>query len=83
MAGKVDLSEFFKYSRPKKKPCAVGFALESVSVEERKQLEAACAQDIGIITTSAISQWLAARGHEVNTAALTSHRRRTCSCHAS
>lgn len=79
--GKIDLSEFFRYSRPKKKPCAVGFAVEALNDSEREQLQAACEVDSGLITTSAIVQWLAARGHEVTSSAATSHRRKTCSCH--
>lgn len=75
-----DLSEFFKYSRPKKKPCAVGFAREQLSPVEVGQLDAAVAEDRGLITSSAIRQWLDARGQVVTDAAVTAHRKRTCSC---
>lgn len=78
----VDLTEFFKLSKPKKRPCQVGFAMSQLKPAERKQLEAALAADSGIITTGAVQQWLAARGHEVSSPALTSHRRtKACTCY--
>lgn len=77
---KPDLSEFFKYSRPKKKPCAVGYAITQLTSEEQSQLAAACAQDNGIITSGAIQQWLSARKHEVTVSAIVSHRKGVCSC---
>lgn len=77
-----DLSEFFKLSKPKRKPCAIGFALSTKAIEgaEVDQLNAALATDQGIITASAIQQWLASRGVDVNVNVVSSHRRRTCSC---
>lgn len=77
---KVDLSEFYKLSRPKKPPCRIGFALEQFDGGERVQLEAALGSDVGIITNSAIQQWLAARQQEVSISALVSHRKGTCTC---
>lgn len=76
----VDLTEFFKYSRPKSKPCAVAFAVEQLAAKERKQLDAALAHDKGFITNGAIREWLAKRGHEMNVAAVTAHRNKVCAC---
>lgn len=77
---KVDLSEFFKYSRPKRKPCAVNFVFGLLNAEEQTQLVAALDQDQGIITNAAVQQWLAARKHDVTVAAVVSHRKRMCNC---
>ena len=75
-----DLSEFFKYSRPKQKPCALGFAREQLPPKERDALDAALADQRGLITSSAIRQWLSLREHAVNDASVTAHRRGVCSC---
>lgn len=75
-----NLSEFFKLSRPKKKPCSVGYALGQLDDVEREQLTAALATDNGIITAAAIQQWLAVRDHTTTASAVTSHRKRVCSC---
>lgn len=80
---KADLSEFFKYSRPKKPPCKVGFAAEQLSDEEKAQLEAALSEDKGLITNSAIQQWLGSRNHEATVSSIVSHRKGTCSCNDS
>ncbi len=81
---KPDLAEFFKYSKPKKKPCAIGFLISGggahLPTEEIEQLVAACAADPGIITSGSIQQWLAARKHEVTVPAITTHRKLTCTC---
>lgn len=79
---KPDLSEFYRLSRPKKPPCKVGFVLDQITEPEREQLAAALATDGSIITAAAITEWLTARKHDVNGSAITSHRRRRCSCHA-
>lgn len=76
----IDLSEFFRLSRPKKKPCAIGFILPRLADTEQQQLQAACAQDNGIITSGAIQQWLTARNHEVSISAIVSHRKKVCTC---
>lgn len=78
----VDLSEFFRLSRPKKPPCKVGWARGQLVESERAQLDAACATDKGLITAQAVVEWLAKRGHEVNTSAVVAHRAEKCSCHA-
>ena len=82
-AKKADLSEFYKYSKPKKPPCKVGFAAEQLGEEEQAQLEAALQQDKGLITNSAIQEWLHNRKHEVTVSSIVSHRKGTCSCHDS
>jgi hypothetical protein len=81
----VDLTEFFKLSKPKKPPCQLGLILSGkitpkLSAEEKGQLEGACQIDKGIITASAISEWLKGRGHEVNTNRISNHRRGICTC---
>ena len=76
----VDLSEFFRLSRPKKKPCSVAFAREQLTAAEQAQLDAALAQDTGIITAAAVQQWLAKRGHTTSTSAVSNHRRGVCTC---
>ena len=78
----TDLSEFFKYSRPKKRPCQVGFVLDQLKPKERDQLVAACSHDKNVITGAAIREWLKARGFQINDAAISSHRRGVCSCGA-
>lgn len=77
-----DLSEFFKLSRPKKKPCVIGFAIteKKLKGEAIKQLDAACATDTNFITHGAIVQWLAARGVEATVSAVVNHRKGTCTC---
>ena len=76
-----DLSAFFRLSRPKKKPCALGFARTQIKPVEREQLDAACVTDNGIITASAIVEWLGQRGQTANTNNVVSHRKRMCSCY--
>jgi hypothetical protein len=77
-----DLTEFFKYSKPKKPPCKIGVALGKLRGEQKKQLVAALGTDNAIITGSAIVQWLEKRVKEIdfNTSAVRSHRERKCSC---
>ncbi len=77
----VDLSDFLALSKPKRKLCPIGAALGELDATAGAQLQAACAQDIGIITGSAIGQWLKARGIEANPNQIASHRRGTCTCH--
>lgn len=77
---KPDLSEFFKLSKPKRKPCAVGFAVEQLKPAERTQLAAAFEVGSGYITNAAISEWLAKRDQQANVSAIVSHRKGTCSC---
>lgn len=77
----VDLSEFYKLSRPKKPACKVGFARVQLSRAEQGQLDGACATDKGIITANAIAEWLAKRGQTVSNSAVVAHRARTCTCY--
>jgi hypothetical protein len=80
MASKPDLSEFFKYSRPKRKPCCVGYALEQLDEPQQTQLQAALSHDAGIITNAAVVQWLAARKHTATVSAVVNHRKGVCAC---
>jgi len=79
----ADLTEFFKYSRPKKPPCKVGFAAEQIGADEKAQLQAALSEDKGLITNSAIQEWLGKRNHDVTVSSIVSHRKGTCSCNDS
>ena len=77
----ADLTEFFKLSRPKKRPCQVAFAASQLETdEERDQLTAALEIDQGIITAGAVQQWFAARKQDVTVNSVVSHRKRTCTC---
>lgn len=80
-APQVDLSEFFKLSKPKKKPCTVGFALSQMAPADRQKLTAALAVDQGIITNGAIVEWVTSRKQETNVSAVVSHRKGSCTCH--
>lgn len=75
-----DLSEFFRLSKPKKRPCGIGYAKTQLTDAEVVQLDAALDKDPGLITANAVQQWLATRGHEVSNPAVVSHRKGTCTC---
>jgi len=66
MAAKPDLTEFYKLSRPKKRPCQVGFGLTQVSEEDKTAYDAADKLDPGVITNAALQGWLGARKHDVS-----------------
>ena len=74
-APQVDLSEFYKLSRPKKPPCKVGFARQQLTKAQREKFDAAVRVDQGIITNDAIVQWLASYGHETTVSAVVVHRK--------
>jgi hypothetical protein len=78
----VDLSDFYRLSRPKKPPCKIGHALDQLTPANRKKLEAALLVDKGIITGQAIADWidLLELGVEMNQSAVQSHRSKRCSC---
>lgn len=75
-----DLTEFFKLSKPKRKPCSVGFALGRLQGDEHTQLVAALDVDQGIITNAAIEGWLKQRGHASTVSAIVNHRKGRCNC---
>lgn len=79
----VDLSEFFKLSRPKSPPCKLGPVLAQLKPAERKQYEAAEATDQNIITNQALALWLERHvtGHGVNWQNCTRHRNKQCKCY--
>lgn len=91
----ADLTEFYKYSKPKRPPCRIGHALATIRTSESdsdnsdvkrgdaKKLEAALAQDKNLITSSAIVTWLEKRGICTITSAspITAHRRKSCTCY--
>lgn len=77
-----DLSEFVALSkRNQRTPCSVGAALAQLQPRERKLLEKALAQTSDVIRNAGIQAWLQARGIEVASAAITTHRRKKCRCH--
>lgn len=80
MATTPDLTEFFKLSKPKRKPCVIGFVLTQLDDAEATQLNAALDTDKGIITASAIRQWLAARKHDASISGIANHRNGGCTC---
>lgn len=75
-----DLSEFFALSRPKRRPCPLGFVFGTLDDAEAASLKAALDTDVSIITAAAVVDWLARRNHDVTFAAVTNHRKRRCSC---
>ena len=77
-----DLTEFYKYSRPKCPPCKIGVVLDFLRGETKKQLIAALEVDGSIITTSAIVTWIEKRKPEipVTTVSVSNHRRKVCAC---
>lgn len=75
-----DLTEFLRLSTPKRRPCAVGLALEQVKPGERDQVDAALATDQGIITNAAIEAWLKKRDIVASVSAIVSHRKGRCRC---
>lgn len=77
---KPDLSEFYKYSRPKKPPCQVGHARLLLDPADQEALDAAVETDKGIITSGAIEHWLEARKHSVSVQAIAMHRAGRCTC---
>jgi hypothetical protein len=81
MASKAtpDLSEFEALSKPRKPPCQVGAALAALEAKQAAQLRAAC--EAPAITVAGIRTWLEQRGHAASVSGITSHRRRTCTCH--
>jgi hypothetical protein len=81
-ASKPDLSEFYKYSRPKRPPCRIGHALTLLSKPDQTRLQAALDTDKNLITAGAIITWLEARDiKNINGASpITAHRKHTCTC---
>ena len=78
-----ELSEFFKYSRPKKKPCSLGYALAKLGDPDADQLAGALKVSKEHIPSGAIIEWLTVRKQEqgVTHSAITNHRAGTCSCY--
>ena len=78
-----DLSEFFKYSRPPKSPCRVGYALSGKELkgDEKTQLESALKTDKGLITAGAIQEWGKRRKITLTASSVVNHRKESCSCY--
>lgn len=84
MPAKVDLTEFFKLSRPKSPPCKLGPVLAELPDEDRARFDAACETDVNVITNQALALWLDrhVKGQSVNWQNCSHHRTRKCSCYA-
>ena len=83
-AAAPDLSEFFKYSRPKRPPCKVGYALTQLkSSKDRALALAALATDSNLITPSAVTTWFEKRGIDTitSTGSVIAHRKKKCTCY--
>lgn len=82
MTSEPDLTEFERLSlRVRRVPCHLATARDKLSPEDRVLLDAACATPKSRILPSAIAEWLAARGQEVSTNAVSAHRRLKCGCY--
>lgn len=82
-ASKPDLTEFYKYSRPKKPPCKIGIVLDKLGrSNDAKRLRAALSTDNSIITGAAVLQWIEKREPDldISNSAVRSHRERKCTC---
>lgn len=77
----VDLTEFYRLSRPKRPPCRIGHVLAELKPAERAQLEGALATDKNLITAAAIVEWLVKRNQkDISINVIGNHRRGVCSC---
>lgn len=85
-----DLTEFYRYSKPKKPPCKIGMVLEALGrSKEKPALVAALATDNAVITGAAIIEWIGKRaerlgiqGLDISNNSVRSHRERKCTCYA-
>jgi len=80
----VDLTEFYRLSKPRKKPCTIGHARTLLSKSEVEKLDAALSVDPGIITHGAIETWIKNNKKTeevpVTVSGVVSHRKGSCSC---
>lgn len=78
----VDLSEFYKLSRPRTPPCRLAPVLAQLSDDERAQWEGAVEADGNVITNQALALWLErhVKGASVNWQNCLSHRVHKCTC---
>lgn len=76
-----DLSEFFKYSRPRRAPCRLGHAMTQLSDGDLVSVNAALDADKNLITSQAIIIWFEKRGvTRVSSPSIVNHRKKCCSC---
>lgn len=88
MSSSVDLSEFYKYSRPKKPPCKIRAIYDALPPIQQEQLSAAVRENAGLITAGAIYTWLTQRlaenpklpQLEISNQNVVSHRKGMCTC---
>ena len=77
---KVDLSEFIKYSRLRKKPCPIGLVATQLKEAEKQLLLEAC-KNFEQVANTGIAEWLRVREYvDISINMITSHRKGTCSC---
>ena len=77
----MDLSEFTELAQPKRPPCPVAKAAESLTPADREKLEAALAA-VDEVTPGSITLWLERKGvaNPPRYGFVKSHRNRTCRC---
>lgn len=83
MPPEPDLTEFYKLSRPRRRPCPVKPALEALTPEQVAQFDAACKVDPGVITPIAVEKWLASKAGDRwigNWQNVQAHRYGKCTC---
>ena len=76
-----DLTEFFKYSRPKRPPCKVAWALTQIKAAEKDQFVGALDTDKGIIPAGAVVEWLSKRDIDLSHQHIVNHRSKKCTCY--
>jgi hypothetical protein len=78
---KPDLSEFIALSTPdSRRACKFAMACDGLDADERELLDAACAENPGRVSNSAIRKWLALRDHSTSINAIVAHRKGECAC---
>lgn len=84
-----DLTEFYRYSKPKKPPCKIGLVLDKLGRTTKTQLVAALSTENTLITGTAILTWIEKRADtldgvaslDINNNNVRSHREKKCTCY--
>jgi hypothetical protein len=78
----IDLTEFFRYSQPKRPPCKVGAVIDLLKGGEKAKLVAALEASDGLITHAAVVTWIDKRGTNIalNIQNVINHRKGKCTC---
>ncbi len=77
---KPDLSEFEALAKPKRPPCRVADARESLDADDREKFDAALSADKSQINSGAIVEWLKRRDLTASAVGVANHRNGICSC---